>query len=256
MAGEVLVLNAGYEVLHRVSIKHAITGTAAAPRRCAGPECIKPLKSGQLCDGHQQQRRKHGSLTPLQSRSWQPDTCRFDGCGGRPKARWYCSAHYRQNREGKTLRPVDRHIIYGQCTFDGCGRPVHGRGLCGSHHAQYLNGRPLSLLRPDKGVTRPVGSMRRDGGYVRQKVSGHRFVGDGWPLQHVIVMSEVLGRPLRPGENVHHLNGQRDDNRPENLELWTRSQPAGQRVSDKVAWAVEFVRQYAPELLMAEDGKP
>jgi hypothetical protein len=54
-------------------------------------------------------------------------------------------------------------------------------------------------------------------------------------------MAEILGRPLYPSEEVHHRNKQRDDNRPENLELWARgSQPPGARVSDLLveAWRV------------------
>ena len=63
--------------------------------------------------------------------------------------------------------------------------------------------------------------------------------------EHVKVMSEILGRPLAPGENVHHINGVRDDNRPENLELWVVAQPSGQRPADLVAWAHEILRRYA-----------
>jgi hypothetical protein len=36
----------------------------------------------------------------------------------------------------------------------------------------------------------------------------------------------------------------RDDNRPENLELWTRPQPSGIRASDAVAWAREILERY------------
>jgi hypothetical protein len=69
-------------------------------------------------------------------------------------------------------------------------------------------------------------------------------MADGYVREHIVVMEGVLERALLPGETVHHENGVRDDNRPENLELWVKSQPAGQRVEDLLAWAHEIIDRY------------
>lgn len=62
--------------------------------------------------------------------------------------------------------------------------------------------------------------------------------------EHVLIMEEYLNRRLFDGETVHHKNGVRDDNRIENLELWNKAQPAGQRVEDKINFYIEFLESY------------
>ena len=70
-------------------------------------------------------------------------------------------------------------------------------------------------------------------------------------LEHRLVMARQLGRPLRRDEVVHHISGDRLDNRPQNLELWTTAQPKGQRVADKLAYAYSLLRRYEPEACAA-----
>lgn len=89
------------------------------------------------------------------------------------------------------------------------------------------------------------GVIKLKSGYVREYAPDHPRANLGrYVLQHHLVMEEILGRYLLPGENVHHKNGVRDDNRPENLELWIKSQPTGTRVEDAVAWAREILERY------------
>lgn len=80
-------------------------------------------------------------------------------------------------------------------------------------------------------------------GYITRQcvVNGKRT----FQREHRVVMEAALGRKLRRGETVHHLNGNRTDNRfPENLELWVSAQPAGQRPHELLAYAYEIIARY------------
>jgi hypothetical protein len=90
------------------------------------------------------------------------------------------------------------------------------------------------------------GRTKTSDGYVLIRVDSHpkaQKYGKYVP-EHRIIMENIIGRYLKEYENVHHINGKRDDNKPENLELWSTSQPCGQRVSDKLRWAKEIIETY------------
>lgn len=172
--------------------------------------------------------------------SGRPD-CSFPDCPRPHKGRGLCGGHLAQLRKGKKLTPLRRYEKGRKCEFRNCGRRHYALGLCKGHYAQQDRGEELA----------PLGRQREPrlnhDGYVVEYWPGHpNAMKGGMILQHRRVMSDMLGRPLLPGERPHHKNGVRHDNRPENLELWVTFQPAGQRPDDLLEWADEIVRRYRP----------
>jgi hypothetical protein len=92
-------------------------------------------------------------------------------------------------------------------------------------------------------------------GYVVVTAANHPNARKGGSiLEHVLIMSQHLGRPLKPAERVHHIDGNRSNNAVENLELWDVGQPAGQRVADKIEHYRAFLELHG--YTVTENDKP
>jgi hypothetical protein len=168
------------------------------------------------------------------------------------EAHGWCHAHLqRWLRLGDVLasRPVGRRVNHA-CEVVRCRRPATKNQLCEAHNARV---RTLGDVLANDPIREVAGTGYLNHGYLIVPVPPElrHLVADGETSigEHRLVMAKHLGRALHAFESVHHKNGDRLDNRIENLELWSRWQPSGQRIEDKIVFAVELLRQYAPERL-------
>lgn len=169
--------------------------------------------------------------------------CVVEGCEAPSHAKGYCGKHYmRRKTHGDPLatRPPAAKTL--PCSIEGCPNKQRARGLCANHWKKWrLNGDPLVRRHRSPGE----GTVNEQG-YRLIRMPDHPNANvNGYVHEHRLVYSEILGRPLLPDENVHHKNGDRSDNRPENLELWTTIHPSGQRPEEMLCWAREVIRRYA-----------
>lgn len=167
--------------------------------------------------------------------------CEVRGCDRATEGRRLCITHRTRRRRGEHDwdRPIRRWSRNRNCTVPACTNRASARGLCTGHYHRLQKWGDVRADVPLRKVGQPIVSN----GYVLILHKGRR------QLEHPVVMEEILGRELLPGETVHHKNGKRADNRRENLELWVSAQPSGQRASDHVAHAIEMLQRYAPEML-------
>ena len=176
--------------------------------------------------------------------------CEVDDCQSYVKALNLCSKHWKRFKWHGDVNIVHQrggaNKIADFCTIEGCDNPFLAKGYCGKHYRRWTDYGDANYTKPKK---------QYPAKYIEVLATGHpNAKANGMILEHRLVMSEMIGRPLMPGENVHHKNGDGKDNRPENLELWNTAQPAGQRPSDKVEYAIMILNLYAPELL-ADNGE-
>lgn len=214
-------------------------------RSCPGVvSCEKPHLARGLCNACYQVRRADGSL-PILPKVNSGQICKVDGCESDAKALGYCIPHYeRFKKYGDPVASAPRKTG-GVCATENCGGVVVAKGLC---FACYTRVKKRGTTDYSTKYLRRFEKIVDDHGYVMVPDPLHPNARKSKRVpEHRLVMSQYLVRPLRENENVHHKNGNRQDNRIENLELWVVTQPSGQRPQDLMKWAIEILKAYAPD---------
>jgi|SRR6516162_179262 hypothetical protein len=129
-------------------------------------------------------------------------------------------------------------FLFKDCAY--CGKAFEPRRFNKRGHSNGMKANRLYC----SGECRSRARITSRPGYVHH--TGYRMISlNGVQrAEHRMVMEEMLGRPLERHETVHHKNGNRLDNRPENLELWGTRHGKGHRVADQVEFAKETLRIY------------
>ena len=175
--------------------------------------------------------------------SRQRSPCSAPGCDNLSRHLGYCDKHYYRFKRYGSMNLPKR--IKRLCSVDGCNRQARAIGLCNMHRCRLRTQGDPGEASPRKG-NGGTGTIGRSGYRYFYRPNHPNAAKNGTVAEHVLVMSALIGRPLRKGESVHHRNGVRSDNSPHNLELRTTAHPQGQTLQDMIRFCEQYLEDYGP----------
>ena len=226
--------------------------------RCGVTPCTRDYYARGFCEMHYRRLLRHGNVDAGRpARGSEEPVCDVPACTKPAEGRGWCHGHLQRwlrNGDVEPDIPLGRRRQPEICEVDDggrpCGRPTHAKGLCGTHYQRWT---ATGDARDGEPVATPAGKGGISHGYWKMPVpeqERHLAGGAADITEHRLVMARHLGRPLESDEVVHHINGDKLDNRLENLELWSTGHPRGQRVEDKITHALQILERYVPELIV------
>lgn len=130
------------------------------------------------------------------------------------------------------------HLICDNCgkEYDSyqCGKNYHfcciecrrqaGKLVSASVNEEAKRKATERIIWYNKNVFNHGEYRQRQADAIRATASGKGYIVRDGRLEHRIVAEQKLGRPLKPGEIVHHIDGNKRNNSPDNLEIMTQSE--------------------------------